>query len=146
MRRALLFIVMLGLAWLPTLAVSGDVVSGVWKLNVSKSKAGRSSPRSQTITVEPTATGHKWSYDTELYNGKKVHFWLTTEFPGGKVTLYSAEGKVMGTGRVTRQSDRSWDFEAPNHKSHSTISDDGKTMAVQTTVPTPSIVVLDKIK
>jgi hypothetical protein len=127
-------------------AFAADPFLGVWRSNPAKSKLGGRATVTETITVKAAPKGHKWSYDIELSDGRRVHFWLVTDIAAGTVTLYMPDGQVMGTGSVRKTGPTSWELETPKHKSRGSLSADGKTMTVVQTLPEPSTIVLDKIK
>ena len=120
-----------------------DPFVGTWKLRADQAQKGGLD--SFTITVTPTANGHKWAYDIVPKGGKgHLQYTIVTDRKAGKFTMTSADGKVMGEGKLILKGPTEWEVDSPTHKSHGSISADGKTMTVETTAPRAATHVLDK--
>jgi hypothetical protein len=118
-----------------------DPFVGTWKLRAENN------PRleSMVITVTATDVGHKWSYDIGMKGAPKhVKYAILTDRKAGKFKMVAEDGKVMGEGKLIIKGPTEWEIDAPDHKSHGSISADGKVMTVNTTAPMAATHVLDK--
>ena len=118
-----------------------DPFVGTWKLRPEKN----SKLESMVVVVTATDVGHKWSYDMAMKDmPKHIKYTIVTDRKAGKFKLVAEDGRMMSEGKLTIKGPTEWETEGPNHKSHGSISADGKTMTVNTSVPMPATHVLDK--
>lgn len=120
-----------------------DPFVGTWKIKAGDKAAQHYD--SFVIVITPTDVGHKWSYDLTLKgNPKHMKFVILTDRKAGTFKLMSEDGKLMSEGKLTVKNAREWELDGPNHKSHGSISADGKTITSVTTAPMPATHVLEK--
>lgn len=112
-------------------------IVGKWKLNLAKSKYPAPAPKSMTLTVAPAAKG--WAITVEAVgpDGQSQKWGYTSTFDGSES---SVSGNATIDAAVFRSTDTGGMVEYKKggkvvSTTSSTISDDGKTMAVTVKVP-----------
>jgi hypothetical protein len=120
-----------------------DPFVGTWKLRPDDKAAQRYD--SFTIVVTASGAGHKWSYDFALKgNPKHMKMVIVTDRKAGTYKMMTEDGKPLGEGKLIIKSPLEWELEGPNHKSHGSVSADGKTLTSVTTAPMPATHVFEK--
>jgi len=127
------------------LSMLADPFVGTWKLKTATGDKAAQFYDSFVVVITATDVGHKWSYDVTLKgNPKHMKFVILTDRKAGTFKLMGEDGKVASEGKMIVKSPREWELEGPNHKSHGSISADGKTITAVTTAPMPATHVIEK--
>ena len=134
-------------ALLVTLPVSAaESLIGIWKMRAAEP----GSKTTQTVTIEPVATGTKFTTVIDFGNGTGMTMAYVIKFDGAEVPVYSAGKEVMKirgkkTGPNSYEGSTSGPGGTINYKT--SISADGKTMTTESTsgsMPGPSV--YDRVK
>ena len=121
-------------------------LSGTWELNLTKSKIGESTTRSETLTI--TCSGRTITIDNTI-NGKTWPPWIYTTdgkkhifayIPGGpEMAIANWKESVLVTRLIGRKAKPPFDFT-----DRWTVSADGRTLTQVSTWPGKAIYVYDK--
>ena len=121
-----------------------DPFLGTWKLRADKAGAA-SGFESYVVTVTATDRGQKWSYDF-VVKGMSQHMKpvILVDRKTSTFKYFTEDGQVVGQGKIIMKAPTEWEVDAPNLKSRTSLSPDGKTMTVVNGGPKPITLVLDK--
>ena len=85
MKRVFLFVTVVGLCLVASglLLAQSNTQVGTWKLNLAKSKyVNMQAPKSETLTVEATGDGAKYSFEGIAADGSPIKCSFTTNYDG----------------------------------------------------------------
>jgi len=114
---------------------AADPITGIWKLNVEKSKDARPLPNSEFITIVSQDTSYKFTFDIKQSNDYNPKFEIVTDMKGTPVKPINADGRgTNDTWRVTRQGRKAFDMvlssQGGGWADKYEVSSDGKTMTL----------------
>lgn len=118
---------------------AADPFVGTWKLRNSTKHIA-----SETIAVDTTPTGYKWSYDLTLATGQQLTFALLIDTQTRSLTVLTAKGRTIAVGHYQVTGTNAWRIDAPNIKSAGSVAADGRTMTIHEIAPYDATVVFDK--
>ena len=114
---------------------AADPLTGVWKLNVGRSKDAKLLPEAEVITIVSQDTSYKLTFDVTQSNGSNLKYDIVTDMKGARVKPINADGRETNDQwRVTRQGTSAFEMEMKKHDLTFTdkyeVSSDGKVMTL----------------
>jgi len=124
-------------AQVPVTIMPPDPMLGAWTLDLAKSKYVTPAPKSQTVTITPAPRGYTFTVDIVGADGRPQRWGFTSAFDGaespvtGTPLIDTVVASSTGSGSTVRY------MKSGNviTSTTSTVSDDGKTLVVNITIP-----------